>query len=1180
MPTDHIKDIFARRIDREIREVIKVDQTDEGVIREEIAEYVATKTISGHFVDILESYAESPRKPSDRMAVWVSGFFGSGKSMFAKLLGLALANRAIGQDTAAGLLADQIGDPKVKVLLSTIVEKIPSNAVIFDVATERGVMHGNQMLTEIMYRQLLGHLGYATDLDLAELEITLEGQGQLDEFKKVYKRLYPNEEWDREKGKIAFALNKASRVLNELDNKTYPAADSWVKAAKERADISPNLLADRCKELCARRGENRSLVFVIDEVGQFVARTVNKMLDLQGIVQALGRVGLGKFWVIITSQEKLNELVGGLDGSRVELARLMDRFPIQVHLEPSDISEVTSKRVLAKTAEAEKALGELFEHYRGSLMANTTLTADIRLPELTRQTFIDLYPMLPYQVDMIIHVVSGLRTQSGASRHVGGANRTVIKIAHQLLVHPKVGLADHSLGDLVRIDHIYDLVRDNIDSTIRDKIDRIPTEVTHPLAQPVAKAICLLQFVKSIHRTTENIAAALYPSVLADSRRVEVQQALEALIAAHKIRHGDDGYRIPTPVEDDWETQRAGIKPRRADSNQILREVVEKLWEPQPQYTLMNTRVFKGGLFLDGRERVKGDIHFYVSLAEDRAEYDQVLATAKRQSQVERGKVFWVIQLDERIDREVTEMFRSKEMLTKRERGAQTQPETRLLAEEARRRDGHRDEIRRQLEQAFLAGTIFFQGGDRSPDENDRTVGKAAEAVMAQALPEVFDRFAMGAARVAKSDIIALVENADLRGLPAVFGTLHLLRTESGTQALVTDSGPLCEMLAWISNKSDYGINPQGKALEGEYGKDPYGWDFDVVKLFTLCLLRAGQIIATSQGQSIESVADLTAKEVFVNNNLFRAATFRPKKSIDFAEILKAADAYKKTFGEQIKEVEQTVVAAAIRTKVQERQKDLRSVHLLLDKHSLPGADVFAGTISQMEQLTTANEEETILGFSGCHAEIKESLARAADIHQAVTEPQLVMLGRARQALSGKWPFLDSEPDVTEDDRKAAADLDDLLRRETFYRELPRIDQAAARLEKLYGERFKQTVQGRADCYAQALEQLRATPGWEELDESQQGRIAQPLAGRADTDVPETTPIPQLRADIDACSKRLADAVAEVHRLVEGDRIVVVKAGGHFGGGIDTEEQLDAALGGLREECLHHIGKNKRVLIQ
>ena len=282
-----IKELFARGIDRDIREVIKVDQTDELVIRGEIEEYIVTKTILSNFVEILEAYSAAPNKPSDRMAIWISGFFGSGKSSFAKLLGLALANRQLGADTTSDLLAKHIGDPKVQVLIKTVVEKIPTSAVIFDVATERGVMHGNQMLTEIMYRQLLEHLGYAADLDLAELEITLEGEGRLDEFKAAYKRLYPKKDWDRSKNLIAFAMNEASRVMHDLEPETYSSPDSWIRGARERADVSPNHLADRCKELTARRGENRNLVFVIDEVGQFVARTVNKMLDLQGIVQAL-----------------------------------------------------------------------------------------------------------------------------------------------------------------------------------------------------------------------------------------------------------------------------------------------------------------------------------------------------------------------------------------------------------------------------------------------------------------------------------------------------------------------------------------------------------------------------------------------------------------------------------------------------------------------------------------------------------------------------------------------------------------------------------------------------------------------------------------------------------------------------------------------------------------------------
>ncbi len=280
-----------------------------------------------------------------------------------------------------------------------------------------------------------------------------------------------------------------------------------------------------------RRRPSRSLVFVIDEVGQFVARDVQKMLDLQAVVQSLGRVGRGKMWLVVTSQEKLSELVGGLDDTRVELARLMDRFPqpLQVHLEPSDISEVTSKRVLSKNAEAQKILRELFTEHRGRLTDNTRLTADITLPELSTDSFVDLYPLLPYQIDLIINVVSGLRTAGGASKHVGGANRTIIKLAQQLLIHPDVDLASAAIGDAGAYrPGLRPRLWQHRQARYAARSTAIKAAVDHPLAQPVAKAICLLQYVQSIHRTPENIAATLQASVDGDSRLAQVKAALDA----------------------------------------------------------------------------------------------------------------------------------------------------------------------------------------------------------------------------------------------------------------------------------------------------------------------------------------------------------------------------------------------------------------------------------------------------------------------------------------------------------------------------------------------------------------------------------------------------------------------------------------------------------------------------
>jgi len=1180
MPIERIRDLFERGIDRRIEEVIKVDQNDEGILLDEIEEYVVTDAIRHYYAAILDRYWETPNKPHEGIAVWISGFFGSGKSSFAKLLGLVLENRKIRKQSAGELFGKRTRDPRIQVLLRNIPERIPTEVVTFDLSTDRGIRTG-QMLTEIMYRAFLQHLGYARDLDLGELEITLEEQGRLDAFTKTYTRLF-GLNWDHEKGKVAIALNHASRVMQELEPKTYPAADSWVKAAKSRADISPNLLAERCAALMKRRRPDKNLVFVIDEAGQFVARDVQKMLDLQGVVQALGRVGRGRMWVVVTSQERLGELVGGLDDRRVELARLMDRFPqeLQVHLETSDIAEVTSQRVLSKKAEAEQLLRRLFEENRGRLANNTRMTADIRLPELTADSFIALYPLMPYQVELIIRVVSGLRTRGGVTQHVGGANRTVIKLAQQLLINPATGLADETIGKLVRLDQVYDLVKGNIDSEIRDKIDHIKDEVT-PFAQRVAKAIYLLQCAQSVHRTAENIAAVLQPAIDADSQLSAVNEALAALEKARKVRRGDDGFRIPTPAEDDWENQRLGFQPKPGDVNRILGETAECLWQPTPEHNFLGVKVFKAGLHLNGRERIRGDITLQVFLADAGKDYDSRVDEARRRSQTEAKDIFWAVPLDNEIDLETVEVFRSQQIIHLKERQADTGPQQALVSEEKRRLSTHQDELKRRLRAAMLNGAIFFRGNDRSPSDSADDVGKTASGLLEVALPEVYDRFAEAAARVQKADLQSLLASESLHGLTPLFTSLHLLKDERGTPVFNLDGGPLAEVLKKIENQFAYGMVAAGKYLEQEFGKEPFGWEFESVRLFVLCLLRAGKIDVTSGGQSIESALSVEAKNIFTNNNLYRQASFRPKQvGVTFEDLVKANEAFKTVFGRDLPELEAGAVAQEIKTAVGGCEEGIREAHNLLVAQRLPGIDVLAAALEQTKAIRTATQDNTILTFIGSHAEIKEAIQRAGELSRTLTPPALRDLSRAKGALESMWPFLEKESDVGEELIAKAAELKDILQRETFFRQLPAIDEAARAIEGAYKERFDAAVSRRAEVYRQAVEKLRAEPGWEGLKPDQQTAIAQPLGARATTDVEPRTPILQLRAEIDACPKLLADAIAQLHGIVDGNRIVRVTAANYFVGGVETEEQLDTAIDGLRQDCLGHIGAGKKILFQ
>jgi hypothetical protein len=1175
-----IKTLFANDIHRRIEEVIKVDQTDEEIVRDEINEYVVTDAIRSHFTQILEAYRETPNKPHEGIAIWVSGFFGSGKSSFAKMLGLSVANRTVAGESAAERFAERAGDKKLQVLLKAINEQIPTHAVIFDVSTDRGIRSGNQTLTEIMYGLFLQSLGYAKDLDLSELEIGLEEKGQLARFEEEYKRLF-KKDWATEKGKVAFALSEASRVLHSLDPDTYPMADSWVKAVKNKADITPGKLAERVGELMKRRKPGLSLMFVVDEVGQFVARDVQKMLDLQAIVQSLGVKGRGKHWVVVTSQEKLGELVSGLDDKKIELARLMDRFPLQVHLEPSDISEVTSRRVLSKNAAAQTALGKLFDEHRGRLTEHTRLTADIKLPELSREAFIDLYPLLPYQIDLIIQIVSGLRTQGGASKHVGGANRTIIKLAQQLLINPAVNLADRPVGDLVRLDQVYDLVEGNIGSEVRAKIAAIPKLVEHPLAQPVAKVICLLQYVKSVHRSAENIAAALHGQVGGDSQLASVKEALRALEAAHQVRHGDDGYRIPTPAEDDWERLRNGINPKPGDSHRLYQEVLSAFWQPQPSYTLFETKTFKAGLAIHGREITSGDIMFQVHLAEDGKDFDALAAELRTRSQQERKHVFWAIPLTDAIDRETVELFRSKEMLARKERETKGEDTPALIAEERVRLRRHSDELRRLLKAAALSGRIYFRGNDRSPSDRAVDVGKTAAEVLGQVLPEVFDRFKEAAAKATdvKKGTDALFTAENLQGLPSVFSSLGLLRDEKGKTVFRTESGPLKEVLDRIEERANYGDTASGRYLADEFAKEPFGWDFEVVRLLVLSLLRAGKIEATSKGQTLDTVTGVEARETFSNNNLFRQASFRPKKGIEFEELVKASEAFRDTFGSEVKELNASSIVAELRKEVARNEDTVASALATLTAHRLPGGTVLEDAIGQMKAILRGSEDNAIATFNASHRAIKDAIKRAVELEQVLSEPRLHDLERAREAQSNLWTFLEQEADIADDLRMCATELEDLLQRETFFKELPAIEQHTRALELEYQRRFDEALDARVAAYTKAFDKLVKTPGWTEIDEDQQRRLAEPFERGMKRDETGVT-IPQLRADRDACDGRLRAAIAELRRIIDGERVVTVSVASYFAGGIETEEQLEAALDGIREECARLIGAGKKVIIQ
>ena len=459
----------------------------------------------------------SPRPPPILTRAWACGYrvsSGPARVRSPRTSATPCENRTVLGSKFADLFKEQLGDARISDLLDLINAKTPTEVILFEVAKEADTRKVTQRIAELMYTVLLRELGYSEDFDIAELEIELEAEGKLDEFIATCKTLL-NKDWKTvREGKQK--LSRASAILHQLEPATYPSPDSYAHSQRNQvAAISVRKLVERTFELWGRRRKGKALVFIIDEVGQHVARSGDKIEDLRATIEEFGKVGKNLLkarkitapcWIVVTSQEKLDEVVAAIDSKRVELAKLQDRFRYRVDLAPSDIREVATKRVLAKKAEAEKPLKKLFSENQGQLNAALRLERTARRSDINESDFIHFYPYPPHYIDLCIGIMSGIRLQPGAPRHYGGSNRTIIKQAYEMLVSDRTAFAKKPIGALVSLDKVFELVEGNLSNEKRTDIHQISERFKgdgedRGWALRVAKAICLLEFVRDLPRT-------------------------------------------------------------------------------------------------------------------------------------------------------------------------------------------------------------------------------------------------------------------------------------------------------------------------------------------------------------------------------------------------------------------------------------------------------------------------------------------------------------------------------------------------------------------------------------------------------------------------------------------------------------------------------------------------------
>ncbi len=1240
-----IGELLSRDLTEPIEEVIKLGQQDEQTVQREITEYVATDRLKKQWLDILKKVADAPSEPGEGVGVWVSGFFGSGKSSFAKNLGYILGQRTVCGESASKLFIDQLRkqaptDPVVARIADTIDfinKRVDTHVIMFDVQVDQAVRRSSEPIAEIMYTVLLRELGYAEDYLIADLEIDLEHDQRLGAFVRACAEMYRDQVqpvqqpftvpitlpdvsvedyavWLRVRI-LSDKLQRASAILHRLDPATHPAPDSWARNLQGQGDVTIRTLVERTFELASRRRPGNTITFIIDEVGQYVARSVEKIENLRAVVEHFGQESKNRVlahkavapvWIIITSQEKLDEVVAAIDDKRVELAKLQDRFPTHIDMAPADIREVATKRVLAKKPEAQEVLAELHRKHGAMLKTHTLLERTARHSEVSVQDFIQYYPYLPYFIDLSIDIVSGIRQEAGAPRHIGGSNRTIIKQTYEMLVSDRTHLADAPVGTLVTLDRIYDLVETNLSSEKQRDISEIGQRWPHdPWPARTAKAIALLEMVRDLPCSDANVAALLYDKLDGEAPLPHVQRAIQLLSDAQFIRQTESGWKLQTAQEKSWTAERNAFNPSPKERNDILEDRLRALFtEPAlTRYNYHGLRTFRVVVSWEGRVITTGDAHIPLLLhvADGPEEIKETGDRVREDSRdaTHRNELFWVMSLNDEIDEVVAEIYRSKRMVEKynqiRAQNKINKDESSSLENEKNEEARRTERLRGLVDKALAIGTGFFRGVAKDGPSLGKSLTEILHKVFEVAVPDLYPKLEMGVRPLKSNEAEDVLKAANLTGLPKIFYAppdgLGLVAPE-GSKYVINLSAPIIkEVRSHLESEHSYGNKVTGRTMEAHFGGIGYGWEQEMLWLVLATLLRAGSIEVTYQGRRYRDHLDPQVRVPFSGTNAFRSASFAPRKAPDLRTLVDAAKSFENLTGDEV-DVEESAMAQALQRWARDEMTQLLPVEAAVRANRIPLAPVLGEYHTSLDTILTSPSDDCVNMLAGEGKSLNELRARVVLIRKATSDKGLAHLRRMRTVGEQIWPLLHAEGQDGEL-ADAAKRILGIVESGDYYKESLDTDKALKALETAYAQLYTERHKTRQQAFMQAIDDVKGQPNSTLLTPEMQDMLLKPLADRAghDLDLPQgaiackvcAASLSEMASDISAVDRLRSDALFRLQKLTEPEqKVAQVRISDIAGVGrsLSTEADVSALIEQLRGRLLELLATGAKIILE
>lgn len=980
----NIEQIFAKQLNRPINGVVKADQSDNATVFQELDEYVVTNELEKHFRSFFDSYKTPHSDPSiaNRVGIWISGFFGSGKSHFLKTLSYILANTEAqdehGNSKRAVEFFDQnkLRDGMIRADIAAALNHT-ADVMLFNIDSKASSNDGGNPILNVFLRVFNEHQGFSGDHPhVAHMERHLSQRGAYETFKQAFAEIAKSN-WEKERDAYHFYQDETEQALAQALNLSPEAAHKWFEEAESTFSVSIENFCHWVKDYLDTKPAKHRVLFLIDEVGQFIGKNSNLMLSLQTITENLGTICNGRAWIIVTSQADMDAVIGDFSASKADqFSKIAGRFKTRLSLSSSNTDEVIQKRLLSKTPEAATELEQVWLKV-GDILRNQ-ISFDASGPTLknfdSSDTFTKNYPFIPYQFQLVQKVFEEIRKVGATGSHLAYGERSMLD-AFQMAAQ---SIQNKPIGALVPMHSFFRAIEGFLEPAVKRTIDQAHDNASlDSFDGEILRTLFMIRYVDLIKGTLDNLVTLSIEQIDQDKLllRQKVEKSLQRLEKESLITRNGDDFLFLTNEERDITRKIKAVDISSSEENKFLGDLLyrELLKDKNKFRYIQNKSDYNIGRYLDGHSldgRYEHDlrVEFISPLDDDYSLYNEAFCIAKS-SEAPAGMALFKLPDSKELFEELRTWIRTNKYIRLNDGEGQADI-ARILSDRGRENLERKNRLRLQLTQLFEQSQGYALGQKLKLSTN---ITIAFDDACKYVLENSYSKL---------NYLDMLHENPE-RELHALLHSDDVTQQGLELNGETANSQALKEVEQYITLRASGNDRILVSELLSRFNKRPYGWPEAEVLILLARLAASNSITFHSGGPS------LALRDVFepiTNSRSRQALSVQKKRQTEEALLRQARDLTQDLFS-ALGPNSETELFAFYQQHFNQWLSNLRSYKSKMDVGRFPGKDTIERGITEIARLLSNSDSvdffQAVINSKNDCLDIEEDYR---DIHEFFTK--------------------------------------------------------------------------------------------------------------------------------------------------------------------------------------------------